>query len=610
LEKISTWMHGAEHLLEAVPGVLSASFEGDPPSATEVRLLVEEDPPISQTLKAVRAALRANADEYPLGALLRVQVTSVGGEPPEPPRLRDEARQDPATVTRDRPGRSGIKLVAHRVNDVSPGVVGVELTLGVGDRRFAGGASGKADSPGRARLPALATLSALGSYVRFACEGRGGPTFALESVSEFSLGGSRVAVVVVTMSGHATPLIASWPLAGTHGPPVVRATLEATARSVTRPSLVGDRSPWEATDLVEVGEGSDRGAMLRQRAESLLESERAIASARIVLDGSEGLRVHVLATAELSRADVAERVKALLDEHSDLQVSMGQITVVQSRLSEEELDRVLGRTSPRTSVTKDVTHAPQAANVDLPEVVSRLTLVDLYVVSELGGSQDVGVRISGGGNTVEGRCQAQGGDLLLRALGEATLDAVGGLARRGRRRVSLALKDVRRFRRRGDEGVVVLVEAKADGRKTLLSGAAFSTDSFERASVVAVLQATNAFVAGDLEIPQADRPRTGSTGPRDRFPQNPSDSSTPSDSSLPSDPSMPSGSSTPLESPRPSDSPRPTDWWGRRDRRVASRSPTLSDSAKSPAPDDYVSQVLSRIQSTTRGLRRRPPPQD
>ena len=50
----------------------------------------------------------------------------------------------------------------------------------------------------------------------------------------------------------------------------------------------------------------------------------------------------------------------------------------------------------------------------------------------------------------------------------------------------------------------MLVEATDDGRKTLLSGVAFSTDSFERASVVAVLQATNAFVSGVLEFPRGD----------------------------------------------------------------------------------------------------------
>ena len=110
----------------------------------------------------------------------------------------------------------------------------------------------------------------------------------------------------------------------------------------------------------------------------------------------------------------------------------------------------------------------------------------------------------------------------------------------------------------------MLVEATDDGRKTLLSGVAFSTDSFERASVVAVLQATNAFVSGVLEFPtvsrtsQPVRAQTASAAPRDPSPDRRSDATKPSDSST------------------------------------------------TPAANDYVSEVLSRIQSTRRSERAPP----
>jgi hypothetical protein len=214
-------------------------------------------------------------------------------------------------------------------------------------------------------------------------------------------------------------------------------------------------------------------------------------------------------------------VMTLLEENLGLRVRRDQITVVQSRLSAEEMDRVLGR-------------SPPIASTDVSEAfVSRLTLADLHIVDEMGGKKEVGVRIVGGTNSFDGRRQAAGGDgALLRPIAEAALDAVSGLMQRAGRPVALFLKEVRRFRRRGDQGVVVLVEATADGRKTLMSGAAFSAESFERTSVVAVLQATNAFVAGTLEFPrngeensEADPPppRTGgfaslATGPHpDRF---------------------------------------------------------------------------------------------
>ena len=154
------------------------------------------------------------------------------------------------------------------------------------------------------------------------------------------------------MSGHEAPLIASWPLTGPSGPAVVRATLEATARRVTRLSMGGDRPPREATGRtepvkqVEPAEpvepagvaGSD--GILRQQVESLLESAGPIVSAHIVLDNIEGCRIHVLATAELSRPEVSRMVITLLEEGLALRVRSDQITVAQSRLSREELERI------------------------------------------------------------------------------------------------------------------------------------------------------------------------------------------------------------------------------------------------------------------------------
>ena len=118
-------MRGAERLLETMPGVLSASVEGDLTNATEVRLLVEEDPPASETLEAVRAAFQAKPDECPLGAFFRIQVTPVHDEVSQ---VRNDPHEELATASLDMPQSGGIRLIAHQVNDVSPGIVGVELT--------------------------------------------------------------------------------------------------------------------------------------------------------------------------------------------------------------------------------------------------------------------------------------------------------------------------------------------------------------------------------------------------------------------------------------------------------------------------------------------------
>ena len=573
----STRMVEAERLLARLPGVLSASIEDDIDRATEVRLLVEQDPHPSEILGAVRAALDRDAADFPLGALFHIQVESVGDASPY---LQSRRNEDPVAASPATSENGSISLITHQVRDVSPGVIGVELTLGLAGKRFAGGASGKADSPGRNRVPALATLSALGSYIRFASKGSG-PTLSLESVSEFSLGASRVAVVVVTMSGHSAPLIASWPLTGPSGPAVVRATLEATARRVTRLSMGGDQAtgptepvgpvdpmepvkPVEPVEPVEPAEPVEplepagavgSGGILRQQAESLLESAGPIASAHMVLDSVRGCRIHILATAELSRPEVSRMVITLLEEGLGLRVRSDQITVAQSRLSREELERVLRPTSPSTPADASSAY------------VSRPALVDLHIVAKMGGKQEVGVRIVGRGGSFDGRCEANGGGgALLRPLGEATLDAIGGLMRKGGRQVALALKDVRRFRGRGGDGVVVLVEAMVDGRRTLSSGVAFSGDSFERASVVAVLQASNAFVAAVPEIQCVDEEELEAKAVGDSV-------------------------SRTSQPPRPHTPEKPSD------------SSQESAPPKESAPKDYVSEVLSRMQS---GTSRRP----
>ena len=613
-------MVGAERLLAMLPGVRSACIDGDIDRATEVRLLVEEDPPLSEILEAVRATLHRDTPDFPRGAIFHIQVASTGAEPRElePKRSAEPVAASPATSE-----NGSIRLITHQVRDVSPGVTGVDLTLGLAGHRFAGGASGKADSSGRKLVPALATLSALGSYIRFASNG-GGPTLALESVSEVSLGASRVAVVVVTMSGHSAPLIASWPLTDASGPAVVRATLEAAARRVTRLSTVADHPPEGGTEPAEPSEpagatepaeatepaaasestgGAGSSGILRQQAESLLRSAEPIASARIALDRVQGFRIHILATAAKSKSEILEMVTTLLQERLGLRVRSDQITVAQSRLSREELDHILHPTASSTSAgTSAGAHAGTGDGTradDSVAHVSRPALVDFHIVAKVGGKQEVSVRLVGGGGPFDGRREANGGGVaLLRPLAEATLDAIGGLMQRGGRQVVLVLKDVRRFRRRGDNGVLVLVEAVVDGRKRLSSGVAFSLDSFERASVVAVLQATNTFLDG-----------VASTGSHDPSPQKPSDSpgpsNSPSDSPEVSNSPKVSGSPEPSYSPELSDLPEApdlpevSDSPGAPDSPGASASPRTSARPKVSVPYDFVSEVLSRIQSGT-----------
>ena len=65
-------------------------------------------------------------------------------------------------------------------------------------------------------------------------------------------------------------------------------------------------------------------------------------------------------------------------------------------------------------------------------------------------------------------------------------------------KVALRFLAARRLRHPQHDVVVVLVEAVVRGRRIPLTGAASVSQGVERASVLATLQATNAFVAGTL----------------------------------------------------------------------------------------------------------------
>lgn len=262
----------------------------------------------------------------------------------------------------------------------------------------------------------------------------------------------------------------------------------------------------------------------------------------------------------------------LLDERLGLRVHSDQISVSQSRLSREELKRLLGRRSSSRSAAETGSVGP-SGNHPRPSAgaLSRFSLVDLSIVAHGEDRHEVGVRISGGPYSADGRCKASGGGVeLLQPLAEATVDAVGQLLGRYGRKAALKLKGVHRFGKRLGEGVVVLVEATADGRKELLSGTAFAADSFERAAVVASLQATNTLVAGVLGLPHAHEDQleaeAGHSGQ--------------AVSKTAHAPLPPNASAAPLN-------PSPD--------KPSSSSKTISMPS---APDEYVSEVLSRIRSS------------
>ncbi len=100
---------------------------------------------------------------------------------------------------------------------------------------------------------------------------------------------------------------------------------------------------------------------LVQRIEVLLSSLTAIVSARAVLDDEKGAQVHIIATTELPVSEVSRAVMSVLTWGLGFEVPSNQITVVQSRLSRDELFALLG---PGTADSAPGPVEPETA--DLP----------------------------------------------------------------------------------------------------------------------------------------------------------------------------------------------------------------------------------------------------
>ena len=98
---------------------------------------------------------------------------------------------------------------------------------------------------------------------------------------------------------------------------------------------------------------------LVQRIEVLLSSLTAIVSARAILDDAKGAQVHIIATTELPVSEVSRAVMSVLTWGLGFEVSSNQITVVQSRLSRDELHALLG---PGTANSAPTTVEPETAD--------------------------------------------------------------------------------------------------------------------------------------------------------------------------------------------------------------------------------------------------------
>ncbi len=324
---------------------------------------------------------------------------------------------------------------------------------------------------------------------------------------------------------------------------------------------------------------------LVQRVEVLLASLTAVVSARVVLDEEKGPQVHIIATSELPVSEVHRAVMSALTWGLGFDVPSNQITVVQSRLSREELHALLTSemadppplpVEPETADPPPASVEPETAGlppvpVELetdnpppspvesetadpppedwmiedqhpppvepesppprrPDVqrsvpdtgllefslggahgettsrseldLRRLELQDLQMDENPQGGFAISVRLADNDRSIGAQRDAAGTEEdLLEVPASAALAVIQEFLRAGRTdglSVVLRFLAARRLRHPQHDVVVVLVEAVVRGRRIPLTGAASANNGVERASVLATLQATNAFVAGTL----------------------------------------------------------------------------------------------------------------
>ena len=136
------------------------------------------------------------------------------------------------------------------------------------------------------------------------------------------------------------------------------------------------------------------------------------------------------------------------------------------------------------------------------EEIPRLKLQDLQVNRNSEGAFSILVRLTDNDRSIGAELEGVGTtEDSLEVPATAALGVIQEFLRADREddpSVTLRFTAARRLRHTEHDVVVVLVEAIVRGRRIPLTGAASVTDGVERASILATLQATNAFVAGTL----------------------------------------------------------------------------------------------------------------
>ena len=220
------------------------------------------------------------------------------------------------------------------------------------------------------------------------------------------------------------------------------------------------------------------GALLMQRAEELLDSLPGVVSARIVADGSGAIsEIHVLTTLDVAPKQTVRNIESALIAHLGVRVDHRKISVATTATPPRPQLRVAERAEPPVEDTS----------------ARRLYFEDVEVTRSRSRGVTCRVTLRKGDASFTGEAEGMENErarmeLAARATLEAIASAEGlqGL---------LALEGVKAVAAFDHEFAFVAVTARLQRTTALLTGSCEVRESLETAGALAVLDATNRWLA-------------------------------------------------------------------------------------------------------------------
>ena len=237
----------------------------------------------------------------------------------------------------------------------------------------------------------------------------------------------------------------------------------------------------------------ERARWTIQEAERLLTSLQGVVSARVVArPGGQVDEVHLLTTSEVRPKQTVRNVESALLAHLDLSVDHRKISVAQT-------DDLTAAQVPEPALPVQILPDPEPKTRE-----RRLLFYSHQAETERSNRVKHRVEVEWQGERYTG--EASAADLprpKLEAVASATMHAVQKALQEnlpeGRRAVTLSLDGVKVVDAFDRKFVLVAVHAMSGRNITRLSGTAVTDESTDRAAILAMLQATDRWIRGQVD---------------------------------------------------------------------------------------------------------------